>query len=240
MNNNNLKIVVALVFSALVGLFVKNTTKETPDYKQNSQQNQIDENSEINKNNPQNNLKYNIKANQFAGRAISLDGDSLNIEEQETDVNNNKNNHNFKNVRLAGIDAPEYKQKCYDSNKQEYQCGKISADFLKKLIANKFVICNDLGLDYYHRHLGECFVEGDNKKFLNINQELIKNGMAIIYDFKETTTLMEGLEKQAKEQKIGLWQGEFQKPKDYRKANPKNHLKNDLKNYSGANPIKKI
>ena len=49
MNNNNLKIFVALVFSALVGLFVKNTNKETPDYKQNSQQNQIDENSEINK-----------------------------------------------------------------------------------------------------------------------------------------------------------------------------------------------
>ena len=60
MSNNNLKIFVALVFSALAGLFVKNTTKETPDYKQNSQQNQIDENSEINKNNLQNNLKYNI------------------------------------------------------------------------------------------------------------------------------------------------------------------------------------
>ena len=199
MNNNNLKIFVALVFSALVGLFVKNTNQETNSYKQNSSQN-------------------NLKKNQFAGRAISLDGDSLNIEEQN--INKDQKNHNFKKVRLAGIDAPEYKQKCYDSNKQEYRCGKISADFLKKLIANKFVICNDLGLDYYHRHLGECFVEGDNKKLLNINQELIKSGMAIIYDFKETTTLMEGLEKQAKEQKIGLWQGEFQKPKDYRKANP--------------------
>ena len=225
MNNNNLKIFVALVFSALVGLFVKNTNQETNSYKQNSSQNNVNENSEINKN--------NLKKNQFAGRAISLDGDSLNIEEQN--INKDQKNYQFKKVRLAGIDAPEYKQKCYDSNKQEYRCGKISADFLKKLIANKFVICNDLGLDYYHRHLGECFVEGDNKKLLNINQELIKSGMAIIYDFKETTTLMEGLEKQAKEQKIGLWQGEFQKPKDYRKANPKNHLKN----YSGANPIKK-
>ncbi|MCE2687090.1 MAG: thermonuclease family protein [Rickettsiales bacterium] len=214
MSNNNLKVFVAVVFSALVGLFVKNTTKETQDYKQNSQQNQIDENSEISKNN----LKYNLEANQFGGIAIGLDGDSLNIEERN--INNDKN-HQFKKVRLAGIDAPEYKQKCYDSNKIEYQCGKISADFLKKLISNKFVVCNDLGLDYYNRHLGECFVRQENGDFLNINQKLISSGMAIIYNFKQATPLIENLEKQAKEQKIGLWQGEFQNPKDYRKANPR-------------------
>ncbi len=198
--NNNLKIFIALAFSALVGLFVKNTNQEKNDYKQNYQQNQLDKNID----------KNNLKPNQFGGRAIALDGDSINIEEQNI----------TKKVRLAGIDAPEYRQKCYDSNKQEYQCGKISADFLKSLVANKFVICDDLGLDYYHRHLGECFVEGDNKKFLNINQELIKNGMAIIYDFKHTTPLMENLENEAKALKKGVWQGEFQKPKEYRKENP--------------------
>ena len=49
MNNNNLKIFVALVFSALVGLFVKNTNQETNSYKQNSSQNNVNENNEINK-----------------------------------------------------------------------------------------------------------------------------------------------------------------------------------------------
>ena len=54
-----------------------------------------------------------------------------------------------------------------------------------------------------------------------INEELVKNGMAVIYNFTESDKKMDELEVAAKKQKIGIWQGAFQLPKEYRKAHPR-------------------
>ncbi|MBM3590796.1 MAG: thermonuclease family protein [Alphaproteobacteria bacterium] len=136
------------------------------------------------------------------GKAQVLDGDSIKIGRKE--------------IRLFGIDAPEYKQKCLDKNNQEYSCGLISRDFLFKLANQKSVECFYAQKDKYDRFLSKCFVEEQS-----INEEMIKNGMAVIYNFTESSSKMDKLETEAKNNKIGIWQGSFELPKDYRKNNPR-------------------
>jgi endonuclease YncB( thermonuclease family) len=132
------------------------------------------------------------------GTAKIIDGDTIEI---------NKNR-----IRLAGIDAPETKQKCLDKNSFEYLCGEVSTNFLKKLINDKNVACDYSQKDIYNRYLGECKL-GE----ININYEMVKNGMAIIYNLKDANDELKNLEVDAKNKKLGLWQGAFLEPKQYRK-----------------------
>ena len=148
-------------------------------------------------------IKSHLKFdNKFSGKASVIDGDSLKVDGKE--------------VRLFGIDAPEYAQTCFDSNNSEYSCGKISRFFLIKLVSKKNVECLYAQKDKYDRFLSKCTIEG-----ISINEALIKNGMAVIYDFTEADDKMIELEKSAKEQKLGIWKGAFQLPKEYRKAHPR-------------------
>lgn len=136
---------------------------------------------------------------EFSGKTHVIDGDSIRVDGNE--------------VRLVGLDAPEYYQTCFDKDNSEYRCGKISSKFLRNLAQNKHVKCLYAEKDRYNRFLGKCFI-GD----VSINEEIVKNGMAVIYNFTESDKKMDDLEIAAKKQKLGIWQGAFQLPKDYRKS----------------------
>ena len=56
-----------------------------------------------------------------------IDGDSFFINNRE--------------IRLSGIDAPEYRQKCYDSQNKSYACGKQSAKALKSMLRKGNLSC---------------------------------------------------------------------------------------------------
>ena len=51
---------------------------------------------------------------------------------------------------------------------------------------------------------------------LNINHALIKNGFAILYNFSRASEKMKSFEKEARKNKLNLWQGSFLEPKKYR------------------------
>lgn len=120
-------------------------------------------------------------------------------------------------IRLRNIDAPESSQECYDAKNERYACGKVSTQFLAKIAAGKIVYCDDYGEDFYHRILGECFMDHANNRE-SLNQLMVKGGMAIIYDYRTSDENLERMEKQAAAAKLGIWQGAFQNPKDYRKT----------------------
>jgi endonuclease YncB( thermonuclease family) len=138
----------------------------------------------------------------FSGNAVVLDGDSLKVDGKE--------------VRLVGLDAPEYNQTCFNQKKEEYACGQVSRKFLLSLANGKNVKCIYSQKDKYDRFLSKCFI-----RELSINEELVKNGMAVIYNFTESEAKMNQLEAEAKKQKLGIWQGAFQLPKEYRKSHPR-------------------
>ena len=140
---------------------------------------------------------------EFSGIVKVIDGDSIKVGNNE--------------VRLFGVDAPEFKQVCFDAKNEEYECGKKSFYFLLNLATKKNAKCYYAELDKYNRFLAKCFI-GE----ISINDEIIKNGMGVIYDYSQADEEIKKLEALAKEKELGIWQGAFELPKDYRKKHPRN------------------
>ena len=129
-----------------------------------------------------------------------IDGDSLEIGNRR--------------IRLLDIDAPEYKQYCFDAKKNKYNCGKKAYIYLKEMVknANYRVECYSESVDRYNRELAECFA--NNK---NLNIEMLRAGLAITYRSNKKEYF--AAEKMAKRNKNGLWNGKFMRPEYYRKLN---------------------
>ena len=93
-------------------------------------------------------------------------------------------------VRLAGIDTPERKQPFGSEAKQA----------LSKLVFQKKALIEVETKDRYGRTVGIVFVDGQN-----INYELVRQGMALVYRKYTNDEILYELEAQAKTKKTGLW-----------------------------------
>src|SRR5690606_35789296 len=120
----------------------------------------------------------------ITGKVISItDGDTFKLLTQDSIQHQ---------VRLANIDCPERKQAFYNNAK----------DFLSKAIFGKQVTIHILKKDRYRRLIAVVFYD-DTK---NVNQELVKNGLAWHFVKYSKDTTLQALEDAARQQKIGLWQ----------------------------------
>ena len=144
--------------------------------------------------------------NKISGFAKVVDGDTIKI--------------NSKKIRLYGIDAPEKKQKCkktyltisFMSFTKDYMCGEVSTQKLIKKINKQKLNCNILDVDRYKRLIGECF-----KRNINLNSWMVSNGYAVAYRKYSKKYLSDEIN--AKNNKLGIWQGKFEMPWDYRRKN---------------------
>ena len=112
---------------------------------------------------------------------------------------------NSKKIRFHGIDAPEKKQKCKDSNSEIYFCGLKATDELKKIIGANQINCKTKDKDRYGRFISVCFVNGKN-----INALLVEKGWALAY--RKYSNDYIAIENKAKKNKLGLWSGSFKPP----------------------------
>ncbi len=127
------------------------------------------------------------------GQINVLDGDSILI--------------NGENVRLKGIDAPEYMQICYEG-KKEIKCGKQSKKFLQSLIKGK-IECKKEGKDKYNRWLATCYCNGKD-----LAEQMVAEGYALSYaQYGDEYALQQ---KQAMKNKKGIWKTKFMNPSLYR------------------------
>lgn len=131
-----------------------------------------------------------VGTHEYQGDFFAVDGDSLELDGIK--------------FRLEGIDAPEARQFCRRSEGQ-WACGKQATGYLRKLVNSGNVICRSFGLDKYDRILARCFVGKTD-----INREMVANGWAVSFGgyFAD--------EARAKDSKLGLWVGEFDRPRDWR------------------------
>jgi endonuclease YncB( thermonuclease family) len=132
------------------------------------------------------------------GEYVAVDGDSLRKGQTE--------------IRLVGIDAPEYRQTCTDHSGVQYPCGKDAATALRTLVSSGEVNCESHDVDRYHRALSTCRV-----KTQIINRELVRQGWAVAYAPHGPAFDYVTDETEARRLKRGIWQGSFEQPSDYRK-----------------------
>jgi len=143
---------------------------------------------------------------EITGYAIIIDGDTIKID--------------TKKIRLHGIDAPEKKQTCkkpyltigFFSFTKNYLCGQVSTDKLTKKINNQIIKCKIKNVDRYKRLIGECY-----KRNENLNSWLVSNGYAVAYRKYSKKYILNEIN--AKNNKLGIWQGKFEMPWNFRRKN---------------------
>ncbi|ELZ4142070.1 thermonuclease family protein [Salmonella enterica] len=117
----------------------------------------------------------------FAGPVIAiLDGDTIDVLIDRQPVR----------VRLAQIDAPEKRQ----------AFGTRSRQALSALVFRQSVTVADAGRDRYGRVLGTVYVSG-----VNVNAEMVRQGMAWVYRQYATDRSLFALEDEARAGRRGLW-----------------------------------
>jgi endonuclease YncB( thermonuclease family) len=139
---------------------------------------------------------HNAGPQSIVGRASVIDGDTIDI-------------HGTR-IRLFGIDAPEGAQTC-DLRGKPYRCGQQAAFALSDKLGNKTVECRPKDRDRYHRVVAVCTVAGED-----INGWMVAQGWALAYRHYSHDYV--GQEQRAANARLGVWQGTFEAPWDWRRS----------------------
>src|SRR5689334_15956398 len=126
--------------------------------------------------------------NAFSGLGHAKDGDSLMVGERE--------------VRLFGIDAPEWDQTCKRGG-QNWACGQDAAEQLTKLVTGRDVSCVAVNTDEYGRTVAQCTANG-----VDVNRAMVASGYAVAY--RHYSLAYVSAEESAKVNKRGIWAGTFE------------------------------
>lgn len=122
-------------------------------------------------------------ADTFCGKVVGItDGDTITVMRQQTPLK----------IRLYGIDCPE--------SHQDY--GTQAKKTASTLAFGKVVCIEGVDHDQYGRIIGVVTLPGK----LNLNQEMVKQGMAWWYrQYAPASRELPKLEEQARNAKVGLW-----------------------------------
>lgn len=116
------------------------------------------------------------------GKVISIaDGDTFTIL---------LNDQKQQKIRLHGIDCPEKKQ----------PFGTVAKKRLSELVFGKTVKVEVKSMDSYKRWVGMVYVDG-----LNVNEQLLKEGLAWHYKKYDDNTGWNNIELTARNRNIGIW-----------------------------------
>jgi endonuclease YncB( thermonuclease family) len=141
-----------------------------------------------------------VLALDFTGPVVSvLDGDTREV----------LHNTHTERIRLSGIDCPE--------KGQPY--GHRAKQATSAVVFGKEVTLQTHGLDKYRRTLGDVLLPDGT----NINHTLVKDGWCWWYrKYAPGDTMLEGLEREAREERKGLWADPVPVPPwEWRKARRK-------------------
>jgi endonuclease YncB( thermonuclease family) len=140
-------------------------------------------------------------------KIISLDGDSLTAA-------------NGADYRLFGIDAPELQQSCNEANGKPWLCGRAAKAKLTMLIKGGNVACEARATDRFGRTVAVCSAEG----VPDLGEAMVRDGYAIDLGGAAGNPYA-AAEAEAQAAKRGIWRGTFQRPSDWRQANPRSDAK---------------
>ena len=133
----------------------------------------------------------------LTGPARVIDGDTVEIKGQR--------------IRLHGIDAPESAQTCMDGAGRPYRRGELATKALAALIGRGPVACRILDRGRYGRLIAVCY-----RNQVDLNASMAAAGHALAY--RQYGTPYAGHERAARARRLGVWQGRFEAPWDWRRS----------------------
>jgi endonuclease YncB( thermonuclease family) len=116
-------------------------------------------------------------------------------------------------LRLDGIDAPEYLQKCTDSVGIDWECGRVARASLDKMIRRPGLSCQIKAADQYGRSIATCAAPD----IADIGSAQVLGGLAVSHEYFGIRDYGDE-EDQARDAKRGIWIGEFMPPAEWRAA----------------------
>ena len=135
-------------------------------------------------------------AETITGRASVIDGDTLEIHGQR--------------IRLFGIDAPESGQSCVIGGKA-WRCGHRASFALADRIDSRTISCEQKDRDRYNRIVAVCHSGNED-----LNGWMVSKGWAMAY--RQYSPNYISHEDNALRSKVGIWQGDFVAPWDWRRG----------------------
>ena len=108
-------------------------------------------------------------------------------------------------VRLYGIAAPVAGQSCTDAHNRAYDCGYVSARRLQEIIGSDSVSCKIMNQNNQGELMAACSVSS-----FDLGAVMVEAGWAIA--LPQITPIYVPYEQKARQNKAGLWEGQFQAP----------------------------
>lgn len=136
-------------------------------------------------------------------KIVSIDGDTLRAA-------------NGAEYRIFGVDAPELHQTCAEANGKSWLCGRAAKAKLTTLINRGNVNCEARATDRFGRIVAVCSAEG----VPDLGEALVRDGYAIDLGGAAGNPYREA-QAEAEAGKRGIWRGTFERPSDWRQANPR-------------------
>jgi endonuclease YncB( thermonuclease family) len=118
--------------------------------------------------------------------------------------------------RLYGIDAPELHQDCTDAKGQSWPCGTRARSELRRIIGTHPVQCRTLSTDRFGRNIAVCHAAGRD-----LAEEMVRAGFATTFDRRGAHNPYDAAQAEARADKRGVWAGTFDRPGEWRRANPR-------------------
>lgn len=113
-------------------------------------------------------------------------------------------------IRLFGIDAPEWKQTCRTPRRKVVNCGRDIANALETRLKGQKVKCDGKIRDRWKRLIAICYYEKQD-----IGKKLVADGHAWAFIRYSKRYFM--TEVTARRGKVGYWSGEWEAPWIFRK-----------------------
>ena len=135
-------------------------------------------------------------------KIVSVDGDSIRAA-------------NGAEYRLFGIDAPELHQTCSEANGTSWLCGRAAKAKLTTLLKGGNVNCAARATDRFGRVVAVCSAEG----VPDLGEAMVRDGYAIDLGAAAGNPYRDA-EAEAHTARRGIWRGTFERPSDWRQANP--------------------
>jgi len=148
---------------------------------------------------------YHVEVPPFGpgAKIVAVDGDTLRA-------------GNGAEYRIFGVDAPELHQTCAEANGKSWLCGRAAKAKLTTLIKGGNVNCEARATDRFGRIVAVCSAEG----VPDLGEALVRDGYAIDLGGGAGNPYREA-QAEAEAAKRGIWRGTFERPSDWRQANPR-------------------